>query len=71
MERFLTLLNHSVSLTSFIRLDNSLIGNVLELAWSTKKFLPNPVGKLDRRDKVAYTEVKIHRDLEHTGVITA
>jgi hypothetical protein len=34
----------------------SLIGDVLELIRSVNEFLPNPVGKFDRREKVAYTE---------------
>lgn len=52
-----------------IRLDNSLIGNILELARSIEKFLPNLVGKLDCRE-VAYTEGKAHRDLEYSAVTT-
>jgi hypothetical protein len=52
-------------------LDNSLIGNVLELVRSIDKFLPNLVGKLDRRDEVAYTEAKVHRDLKYNAVIAA
>ena len=47
-----------------ICLDNSLIGNVLELAGSIDKFLPNLVGKLDCGDEVAYTEAKAHLDVE-------
>jgi len=43
-----------------ICLDNSLIGNVLELVWSIDKFLPNLVGKLDDSDEVADAESKAH-----------
>jgi hypothetical protein len=54
-----------------ICLDNSLIGNVLELIRSVDKFLPNLVGKLDRRNEVADTEAKAHRGLERNAVIVA
>jgi hypothetical protein len=54
-----------------ICLDISLIGNILELAWSINKFLPNPVGKLDCREEVAYTEAKAHCDFERSTVIVA
>ena len=53
-----------------IPLENLLIGNSLELARSTNKFLPNLAGKLANGDKVAYTETKAHRDQERRAVIT-
>ena len=52
-----------------IHLDNSLLGNVLELARSIDKFLPNLVGKLDGREKVAYTEANAHRGNKYSAVI--
>ena len=50
-------------------LDNSLIGNVLELTRSIDKLLPNLAGKVDYRDEVADTKAKAHRDLEDSADI--
>jgi hypothetical protein len=47
------------------------MGNVLELAWSINKFLPNLASELVNCDKVAYTIAKAHRDVEHIAVIAA
>jgi hypothetical protein len=41
------------------------------LAWSIDKFLPNLACELVKSDKIAYTETKAHRDLEHGTVIAA
>jgi hypothetical protein len=54
-----------------IRLDNSLVGNILELARGIDKFLPNFVSKLDCHDEVAYTAAEAHHDLGHSAVIAA
>ena len=67
IERLLTLSNSQHRLT--IPLEYLLIGNGLELARSTNKFLPNLTGKLINSEKVAYTEAKAHRDLEYSTVI--
>jgi hypothetical protein len=52
-------------------LDNLLIGNVLELARSIDKFLPNLVCQLEYCDKVADTITKAHRDVECNAFIAA
>lgn len=52
-----------------ISLDNLAIGNILELARSIYELLPNLVGKLNCREKVAYTEAEVYRDVERSAVI--
>jgi hypothetical protein len=52
-----------------ISLDNSLVGNVLELALSTDEVLSNHVSKLDSGDEVAGTEAKALRDLRYSARI--
>ena len=68
IERLLTLSSNSQHRLT-IPLEYLLIGNGLELARSTNKFLPNLAGKLVNSEKVAYTEAKAHRDLEYSTII--
>jgi hypothetical protein len=39
------------------------------LVWSINKSGSDPVGELDCREEVAYTEAKAHRDLESDAAI--
>jgi hypothetical protein len=52
-----------------ICLDNSLIGNVPELARSIDKFLSNFGCKLVNRNKIAYGEAKAHGDFRYSTLI--
>jgi len=45
-------------------LGNILIRDVLKLLRSTDEFLSDLVGKLDRRDEIAYTKTKAHREID-------
>jgi hypothetical protein len=61
--------NSSIKRPSIIFTGNALIGDVLKLVWSTDKFFAQLVGKLDCRDKVAYTETKTHRNIDRSAIV--
>ena len=50
-------------------LDNSLVRDGLELAWSIDKLLSDVVCKLKNSNKVAFTEAEVYRGLEDSFVI--
>ena len=69
MERLRTLSNGEVSGGESYALGNILIRDIFELLRSTDEFLSDFVGKLDCRDKIAYTETEAHCNDECSSII--